>query len=62
MSSLMYAAETRVISVADWKRLEAMIKMLKVSRKDKNTNDEVLKRANGRRTLKENFKKGGAGI
>ena len=53
MSSLMYAVETRVISVADWNGLEAIVKMLKVSRKDKKPNDEVLKRANCRRTLKE---------
>ena len=62
MSSLMYAAETWVISVADWKRLEAfelwaIRKMLKVSWKDKKTNEEVLKRANCQRTLKDNIVK-----
>ena len=51
MSTLMYAAETWVISHADWKRLEALElwalrKMLKVSWRDKKTNEEVLRRAN----------------
>ena len=60
MSSLMYAAETWIISNADWKRLEAfelwaLRKMLKVSWKDKKTNEEVLKRANCKRSLRKNI-------
>ena len=60
MSTLMYAAETWVISKADWNRLEAfelwaLRKMLKVSWKDKKTNEEVLKRANYKRNLKANI-------
>ena len=62
MSTLMYAAETWVISHADWKRLEAfelwaLRKMLKVSWRDKKTNEEVLRRANCKRTLKTNITK-----
>ena len=62
VSTLMYAAETWVINVADWKRLEAfelwaLRKMMKVSWKDKKTNEEVMKRANCKRSLKANIMK-----
>ena len=62
MSTLMYAAETWVINLADWKRLEAfelwaLRKMMKVSWKDKKTNEEVMKRAKCKRSLKENIMK-----
>ena len=62
MSTLMYAAETWVINMADWKRLEAfelwtLRKMMKVSWKDKKTNEEVMKRAKCKRSLKENIMK-----
>ena len=62
VSTLMYAAETWVINVAEWKKLEAfelwaLRKMMKVSWKDKKTNEEVMKRANCKRSLKANIMK-----
>ena len=57
ISTLMYAAETWVINVADWKKIEAFEmwafrKMMKISYKDHMTNVEVLKRAKHKRSLK----------
>ena len=57
ISTLMYAAETWVINAADWKRIEAfemwaLRKMMKISYTEHMTNEEVLKKANHRRNLK----------
>ena len=57
ISTLMYAAETWVINAADWKKIEAfemwaLRKMMKISYKEHMTNVEVLKRANHKRSLK----------
>ena len=58
ISTLMYAAETWVINAADWKRIEAFEmwmyrKMMKVSYTEHKTNEEVLKKANAKRSLKK---------
>ena len=57
ISTLMYAAETWTINVADWKKIEAfemwaLRKMLKISYQEHKTNEEVLKRAKHKRSLK----------
>jgi hypothetical protein len=57
ISTLMYASETWIINVADMKKLEAfemwcLRKMLRVSYKEHKTNEEVMKVANHKRSLK----------
>ena len=57
ISTLMYAAETWVINVADWKRIEAfemwaLRKMMKVSYTEHKSNEAVLKQANHKRKIK----------
>ena len=57
ISTLMYAAETWVINVADWKKIEAfemwaLRKMMKISYTEHKSNEEVLKMANHKRTIK----------
>ena len=57
ISTLMYASETWIINVADMKKLEAfemwcLRKMLRVSYKEHKTNEDVLKAANHKRSLK----------
>ena len=57
ISTLMYAAETWIINVADWKRIEAfemwaLRKMMKVSYTEHKSNEAVLKQANHKRKIK----------
>ena len=60
ISTLIYAAETWVINVADMKKIEAfemwcLRKMLRVSYKEHRTNEDVLKAAKHKRSLKEDI-------
>ena len=57
ISTLMYASEAWVINAADWKRIEAfemwaLRKMMKISYKEHKTNEEVMKLANHKRTIR----------
>ena len=62
ISTLIYAAETWIINVADMKRIEGfemwcLRKMLKVSYKEHKTNEEVMRVAGYKRSLKMYLKK-----
>ena len=62
LSTFLYASETWTIDAQSWKRIEAFEmwcwrRMMRLSYKDHVTNDEVLRRTNSKRSLREEITK-----